>query len=54
MWKKRGRPKNSIYLINKGIPELHAKPQINLTSESLDICLKKILLIMTDIEAVLN
>ncbi|MFK7760708.1 MAG: hypothetical protein AB8B46_01090 [Candidatus Midichloriaceae bacterium] len=41
MWKKRGRPKNSIYLINKGTPELQAKRRMNLTSESLDICLKK-------------
>lgn len=41
MWKKRGRPKNSIYLINKETPELQAKRQMNLTSKSLDICLKK-------------
>lgn len=41
MWKKRGRPKNSIYLINKGTPELQAKRRMNLTIESLDICLKK-------------
>ena len=41
MWKKRGRPKNSIYLINKCTPELQVKRQMNLTIESLDICLKK-------------
>ena len=35
MWKKRGRPKNSIYLINKCTPELQVKRQMNLTIESL-------------------
>jgi hypothetical protein len=41
MWKKRGRPKNSTHLINKGTPELQAKRQMSLTMESLDICFKK-------------
>jgi hypothetical protein len=41
MWKKRGRPKNITPVVNKGTPELQAKRQINLTTEPLDMCLKK-------------
>ena len=41
MWKKRGRPKNITPVVNKGTPELQAKRQMNLTTEPLDMCLKK-------------
>jgi hypothetical protein len=54
MWKKRGRPKNITPVVNKGTPELQAKRQMNLTTEPLDMCLKRILLISINIEVVLN